>query len=60
MVDFMYNGETAIPRDNMEEFLAVAEQFKIRGLFNERPQRQHPQQMQFRRPPGRYCAGFIL
>jgi hypothetical protein len=48
LVDFMYNGEIAIPRDNMDDFLAVAEQFKVRGLYQERPQRQAPRQPQYR------------
>ena len=46
LVDFMYNGEISIPRDNMDDFLAVAEQFKIRGLYNEQPQRKIPRQIQ--------------
>ena len=55
----MYNGEIAIPRDDIDNFLAVAEQFKIRGLYNDRPappQRQPPpiqqqhHQPAFRRP----------
>ena len=46
LVNFMYNGEISIPRDNMDDFLAVAEQFKIRGLYNEQPQRKIPRQIQ--------------
>ena len=29
LIDFMYHGEVAIPTEDVNQFLAVAEQFKV-------------------------------
>jgi len=34
LVDFMYYGEVAIPRQDINRFLSVAEQFQVRGLVD--------------------------
>ena len=31
LIDFMYHGEVAIPTEDVNQFLAVAEQFKVRS-----------------------------
>ena len=36
-MDFMYYGEAAVPTHNIERFLAVAEQFQVRGLVEDVP-----------------------
>ena len=36
-MDFMYYGEAAVPTQNIERFLAVAEQFQVRGLVEDVP-----------------------
>jgi len=37
LVDFMYYGEVAIPRQDINRFLSVAEQFQVRGLVENVP-----------------------
>jgi len=37
LVDFMYHGEVAIPRQDINRFLSVAEQFQVRGLVENLP-----------------------
>ena len=37
IMDFMYYGEAAVPTQNIERFLAVAEQFQVRGLVEDVP-----------------------
>lgn len=48
LIDFMYHGEVAIPTEDVNQFLAVAEQFKVRGLYQERSKPQ-PGAPQFRK-----------
>jgi len=37
LVDFMYHGEVAIPSQDINRFLSVAEQFQVRGLVENLP-----------------------
>ena len=37
IVDFMYYGEVAVPTADISRFLAVAEQFQVRGLVEDVP-----------------------
>eukprot|EP00092_Neocalanus_flemingeri_P000391 GFUD01000415.1.p1 GENE.GFUD01000415.1~~GFUD01000415.1.p1 ORF type:complete len:486 (+),score=152.93 GFUD01000415.1:91-1458(+) len=37
LVDFMYHGEVAIPSQDINRFLSVAEQFQVRGLVENIP-----------------------
>jgi len=37
LVDFMYHGEVAIPRQDINRFMSVAEQFQVRGLVENLP-----------------------
>ena len=30
MIDFMYSGETYVPKDDIDHFLALANEFKIK------------------------------
>ena len=32
LIDFMYNGEVRVKHANIQNFLAVAEKFRVRGL----------------------------
>lgn len=34
MLEFIYNGETNINEDNLDEFLAIASEFKLKGLVD--------------------------
>ena len=34
IVNFLYNGETNICQDNLDDFLAIAEELKLKGLSN--------------------------
>jgi len=35
ILDFMYNGEVNVKQENLNDFLAVAEKLKVRGLWEE-------------------------
>ena len=37
IIDFMYYGEVAVPTADISRFLAVAEQFQVRGLVEDVP-----------------------
>ena len=37
IIDFMYYGEVAVPTQDISRFLAVAEQFQVRGLVEDVP-----------------------
>jgi len=37
LIDFMYHGEVAIPSQDINRFLSVAEQFQVRGLVENVP-----------------------
>ena len=41
IVDFMYYGEVAVPTADISRFLAVAEQFQVRGLVEDIPKVSH-------------------
>ena len=55
IVDFLYMGEANIPQENLESFLAIAEELKLKGLtgqqnggeesIDEIQTRQNPQQV---------------
>ena len=32
IVEFLYCGETSVPQDNLDSFLAIAEELKLKGL----------------------------
>ena len=32
LLDFMYHGEASLPEDDLEDFLATAEDLQVRGL----------------------------
>jgi len=42
LVDFMYHGEVAIPNEDLNQFLAIAEQFKVKGLSEEKIKPSNP------------------
>ena len=37
IIDFMYYGEVEVPTQDISRFLAVAEQFQVRGLVEDVP-----------------------
>ena len=41
IIDFMYYGEVAVPTPDISRFLAVAEQFQVRGLVEDVPMVSH-------------------
>ena len=38
IVDFIYNGQVNVLEENLNEFLDVAEEFKLKGLMREKPE----------------------
>jgi len=42
LVDFMYHGEVAIPHEDLNQFLEIAAQFKVKGLTEEKVKPSHP------------------
>ena len=47
IIDFMYSGETSIFEDNIDSFLAVAEELKIKGLMGTFNNHQKEKQSHF-------------
>ena len=41
IIDFMYYGEVEVPTQDISRFLAVAEQFQVRGLVEDVPKVKH-------------------
>ena len=35
IIDFLYCGEANVPQDNLESFLAIAEELKLKGLMGQ-------------------------
>ena len=47
VIDFMYSGETSIFEDNIDSFLVVAEELKIKGLMGTFNNHQKEKQSEF-------------
>ena len=47
IIDFMYSGETSIFEDNIDSFLVVAEELKIKGLMGTFNNHQKEKQSHF-------------
>lgn len=42
LIDFMYHGEVAIPNEDLNQFLDIAKQFKVKGLSEETTKPSNP------------------
>merc|ERR1719369_840681 len=42
LLDFMYHGEVNVAQEHLNSFLAVAEEFKIKGLTQKQSSNSHP------------------
>ena len=53
VLDFMYHGEVNLAQEELNSFLAVAEELKIRGLTQDEAQNSKPSPPPPRRPPSK-------
>ncbi len=47
LIDFIYNGKVQIASEDLNSFLALAKQFKIKGLTEDTPGATYVSQIQF-------------
>ena len=65
LMDFLYYGETNVLQDNLDSFLALAEEFKLKGLTgssqsNDEPNKSKPQLESVRVPLKKELRGSPL